>query len=112
MEFTLALTDAVEKLFDIEKNSIDGKRLRAHSKYTTDGRIFVKFVSLILYSYLSGIMSKTKLFDIYSVKELLAELSKIKYTELGKDDHIVSEITKAQKNILNAFNIDFLQLKT
>jgi len=36
-------------------------------------------------------MSKTKLFDVYSVKELLAELSKIKYTELGKDDHMVSE---------------------
>jgi len=103
--------DTVEKLFEVEKNFIDGKRLRAHSKYTADGRIFVKFISLILYSYISGIMSKTKLFDAYSVKEMLSELSKIKYTELEKNDHMISEITKSQKNILNAFNIDFPQVK-
>ena len=48
--------DSVEKLFEMEKNCMDGKRLRAHSKYNSDGRIFIKFISLIFYSYISKSM--------------------------------------------------------
>ncbi len=39
--------DIVEKMFDVEKNQLDGKRLRAHTPYNADGRVFVKFVALI-----------------------------------------------------------------
>ena len=103
--------DIVEKLFDVEKNCMDGKRIRSHSKYNADGRIFIKFISLILYSYISRTMTKSKLFDKYSVRELIAELSKIKYTSIDKESCIISEISKAQKNILKAFDIDFSAIK-
>lgn len=39
--------DCVEKLFDIFKNEMDGGRLRVHSQYNTEGRIFIKFIALI-----------------------------------------------------------------
>ena len=35
--------DIVEKMFDFEKNELDGNRMRGHSAYTTEGRFFVKF---------------------------------------------------------------------
>ncbi len=39
--------DMVEKMFDIEKNEMDTKRLRIHSEKNMNGRIFVKFIGLI-----------------------------------------------------------------
>ena len=96
--------DVVEKLFDVEKNELDGRRLRAHSQYNSDGRIFIKFIALILHSQISSIMKINKLFDRYSLKELMAELSKIRCSVFG-DEEIVSEISKTQRKILAAFQI-------
>ena len=42
--------DRVEKVFDVVKNELDGDRLRAHSQYNTEGRLFIKFIALIIYS--------------------------------------------------------------
>jgi transposase len=96
--------DTVEKLFNIEKNELDGNRLRVHSQYSSDGRIFIKFIALILYNKISCIMKKKKLFERYSLKEMMAELSKIRCTEIeGKK--MVSEISKTQRAILKAFEL-------
>lgn len=96
--------DVVEKLFDVEKSELDGRRLRAHSQYNSDGRIFIKFIALILHNQISSIMKENKLFDRYSLKELMAELSKIRYSVFGDED-IVSEISKTQRKILASFQI-------
>jgi len=88
----------------VEKNELDGRRLRAHSQYNSDGRIFIKFIALILHSQISSIMKINKLFDRYSLKELMAELSKIRCSVFG-DEEIVSEISKTQRKILAAFQI-------
>ena len=96
--------DIVEKMFDVEKNQLDGKRLRAHTPYNADGRIFVKFVALILHSYLSRVMKTTKLFEQYSVREMLAAISKIRCTTIN-EKMLTSEISKSQRNILKAFEI-------
>ena len=96
--------DIVEKMFDVEKNQLDGKRLRGHTPYNADGRIFVKFVALILHSYLSKTMKKTKLLEQYSVREMLAEISKIRCTMLH-EKMLISEISKSQRNIFKAFEI-------
>lgn len=103
--------DVVEKLFDTEKNDLDGGRLRAHSQYNCDGRIFIKFIALILHSKISTIMRERKLFDCYSVKELMAELSKIRCSVFD-ENFIVSEISKAQRNIFKAFQIEPEMLST
>lgn len=97
--------DRIEKLFDIVKNEMDGNRLRVHSQYNTDGRLFLKFIALIIYMELSKTMKEKKLFDKYSVKELLAELKKLKITTLKHNDPFLSELSKKQKTIFKAFEI-------
>jgi transposase len=99
--------DVVEKCFDDLKNQLDMKRLRMHSSATTDGRLFVQFIALIYVSALRKEMRKSDLIKHYSVRELLQEtetLTKIKYS--GKYGHILTEMTKPQREILTALNID------
>lgn len=99
--------DVVEKCFDDLKNQLDMKRLRMHSSATTDGRLFVQFIALIYVSALRKEMRKSDLIKHYTVRELLQEtetLTKIKYS--GKYGHIITEMTKPQREILTALNID------
>ena len=98
--------DVVEKCFDDLKNQIDMKRLRMHSSATVDGRLLVQFIALIYVSALRKEMRKSKLIERYTVRELLQEmdtLTKIKYS--GKYGHILTEITKSQREILEGLNI-------
>lgn len=98
--------DVVEKCFDDLKNQIDMKRLRMHSSATVDGRLFVQFIALIYVSALRKEMRKSKLIEKHTIRELLQEmdtLTKIKYS--GKYGHILTEITKPQREILEGLNI-------
>lgn len=103
--------DAIEKCFSELKNQLDMKRLRMHSAATVDGRLFVQFISLICSAALRSEMRKvkishTKLSDRYTVRELLQEmetLSKIKYS--SKYGHILTELTKPQRDILKSLDI-------
>lgn len=99
--------DIVEKCFDDLKNSLDMKRLRMHSIETVDGRLFVQFIALIFMSALRKEMRATKLIEKYTVRELLLEmdpLTKIRYA--GKYGQMLTEITKPQRDILKALNIE------
>ena len=98
--------DAVEKCFDDLKNSLDLKRLRMHTSATVDGRLFVQFIALILISAIRKEMRLSKLIEKYTVRERLQEmktLTKVKYS--GKYGHILTEVTKAQRDILKALDI-------
>ena len=98
--------DVVEKCFDDLKNQLDMKRLRMHSSATVDGRLFVQFIALIYMSALRREMRKSILIERYTVRELLQEmdtLTKVKYS--GKYGHILTEITKPQREILKDLNI-------
>jgi transposase len=99
--------DAVEKCFDDLKNQLDMKRLRIHSSPVMDGRLFVQFIALIYMSALRREMRKTGLIDKYSVHELLKEmetLTKVQYT--GKYGHIITEITKSQRLIMECLGVE------
>lgn len=99
--------DAVEKCFDDLKNQLDMKRLRMHSSGTVDGRLFVQFIALIYMSALRQAMRKSGLIKQYTVRELLQEmetLTKVKYS--GKYGHILTEMTKSQREILKNLNIE------
>ena len=88
------------------KNSLDMKRLRMHTSATVDGRLFVQFIALILISAIRKEMRLSKLVEKYTVRELLQEmktLTKVKYS--GKYGHILTEVTKAQRDILKALDI-------
>jgi transposase len=102
--------DSVEKIFDILKDEIDGDRLRIHNKYTMDGRLFLKFITLILYSEISKIMSSKNLFKKYSLREMLKELAKLKITRIKDYKPIISELSKKQRLIFEAFGISLDQI--
>lgn len=98
--------DVVEKCFDDLKNQLDMKRLRMHSSATVDGRLFVQFIALIYMSALRKEMRKSVLIEQYTVRELLEEMEtlvKIKYS--GKYGHILTEVTKQQREILSKLAI-------
>ena len=50
-------------------------------------------------------MKEKKLFNKYTVKELFAEIKKLKITHIGKNEPFLSELTKKQKNIFDSFGI-------
>ena len=58
--------DKVEKIFDNTKNELNTNRLHSHSKATTDGRLFVKFIATILYQQVTKVMKENDMFKKYS----------------------------------------------
>jgi len=97
--------DLVEKVFDSVKNEMDTKRLRTHKQESTDGKLFIKFISAILYSIIGKKMEEKDLYKILSIKELIYEMQKIKITILDDKTKNYSVLTKRQKKILEAFEI-------
>ena len=77
------------------------KRLRMHSSGTADGRLFIQFIALIYISALRKEMRKSVLIERYTVRELLEEMDTLtKITYSGKYGHILTEVTKPQREIL------------
>jgi transposase len=97
--------DYLEKTFDVLKNEFDGKRLRGHSKDVINGRLFIKFISLILYSAIANIMREKDLFKHYSIKELLYELKKLRIVEMYNGASYLTEISKRQREIFNKLEV-------
>lgn len=98
--------DVVEKCFDDLKNQLDMKRLRIHSSASMDGRLFVQFIALIFMSALRKKMRETGLIDKYTVRELLLEMETLALVHYsGKYGHILTEITKPQRQIMESLKI-------
>lgn len=98
--------DVVEKCFDDLKNQLDMKRLRMHSSAAVDGRLFIQFIALILVSALRKELRESDLIEKYTARELLQEmdtLTRVKYS--GKYRPILTEVTKPQRQILEALKI-------
>jgi len=104
--------DRIEKLFQIMKNELDGNRLRVHSKKNFEGRLFVFFISLIVYAAIDAIMRKNNLYKKYSMNEIIYELKKIKLLELPNGQKIISEFSKKQKDIFKIFDISLPEVAT
>ncbi len=99
--------DVVENSFDDLKNQLDMKRLRVQNSQTMDGRLFVQFISLIFINAIREKIRSKKELENYTVRELLEEmdtLAKIKYS--GRYGSIISEATKKQRIIMEAFSIE------
>lgn len=104
--------DYLEKTFDVLKNECDGKRLRGRTRDAIEGRLFLKFLSLILYAALGNLMRKHDLFKTYTVKELMYELKKLKRVEFYDGKSYLTEISKRQKDIFHKLEISIPHLKT
>lgn len=89
--------DGVEKCFDIIKNELSTNRLRVHSKENMDGRLFISFITLILYSWITKVMREKKLNKKYTIEEVMYEMKKLKIIELENKKKIITEISKNQR---------------
>ncbi len=99
--------DYVEKCFDDLKNQLDMKRLRIHTSSTMDGRLFVQFIASIYMSALRKKMRDSGLTEKYTVRELLLEMEtliQVRYS--GKYGHILTEVTKPQRQIMESLGVD------
>lgn len=103
--------DKVEKGFYALKTSLDGNRIRTHSETAMKGKLFVKFISMILHCYLTKKMRDTEINKKYSVKEMLLTLKKLKIHSIEKESFI-SEVTKKQKLIFEKFEIDISGIRS
>ncbi|MFZ4525926.1 MAG: IS1634 family transposase [Chlorobium sp.] len=99
--------DSVEKCFDDLNNSLDMQRLEMHRSATADGRLFIQFITLILISELRQRMRASGLIEKYTVHEFLLEmetLTKVRYS--GKQEHTLTGLTNAQREILKELDIE------
>jgi len=97
--------DIVEKGFQRLKNSLDLGRLRVHSETSMLNKVFVGFISLILLSGIHNVMVDKKLYGKLTMRKLILSLSRLKLQTIN-DVRILHPITKEQKMIFEAFNIN------
>ncbi|MGB3976220.1 MAG: IS1634 family transposase, partial [bacterium] len=97
--------DRVEKLFDTLKNELHGDRLRIQSRDAMEGRLFIAFITLILYFYLHSRLHESTLKETYSPQELLKTLNTICAVELANGQTRLTEISKKQREIFKAFHL-------
>lgn len=103
--------DVIEKGFDDLKNHIDMKRMRTHISQTTDGKLFVAFISLIALSYMMNKLSDQMKEKPMSKDSIILELEKIKTVEASAGKRLINPLTKTLKAILKPFDLDEESLK-
>jgi transposase len=97
--------DGVEKLFDTMKHGIDMKRLRVHSRKSVEGLLFIEFISLIVYSEILRVLRTTGLGKKMTVEQMFYELKKLSVIEIDDKKPMITELTRKQKDIFEAFKI-------
>jgi transposase len=103
--------DVIEKNFEQLKNQLDFQRLRTHLNKTTDGKVFIGFLALILRSYLMKKVKGYKETKNLTIEKVLLELRKIKVVTFADLSKILTPLTKLQKTILNAIGVSTEKLQ-
>lgn len=97
--------DVVEKGFDVLKNDIELMPANLRTNSSLKGYLFVSFLALILRMKLMKMMNDAKLNKKYSIEGLFTELEKIKILVLPNGEKITTEITKKQREIMDALHV-------
>jgi transposase len=79
--------------------------LRIHLNKTTDGKVFVGFLALILRCYLMKKVKGNKDTKSLTLEKVLLELRKIKTVTLADLSKVIMPLTKLQKIILSAIDV-------
>ena len=97
--------DVLEKMFETIKSELEGGRLKISSPEVMEGRLFLTYLSLILYSELSRVMNEKDLFRSYTVSEVLFELKKLRIVSLSNGKVYLTEISKKQRMLFEQFDV-------
>jgi len=98
--------DIVEKAFGNLKERLNFRRLQVSSELSLNGKLFVEFIALIYLSYVKKKMQEAKLFETWTLQDLLDELDTIELLEIPGYGRILGEITESQKNLYQALGIN------
>ena len=99
------IKDVVEKGFHRLKNCMDLGRLRVHKGERMQSKLFIGFLGLIIMSGIHKVMLEKELYDKMTMKKMIKTLEKLKIQYIN-DDRILYPVTKAQKEIFEAFNLE------
>ncbi|MBF6977597.1 hypothetical protein IU403_00380 [Aerococcaceae bacterium zg-BR22] len=81
------------------------RRLRTHGQETTEGKMFVQFLSVAVESYLREQMRGAQLDEQYTLKDLFEEIKSV-YTYIdGGGNYTVAEVTNKQAKIFECLDI-------
>ncbi|MBF6625454.1 hypothetical protein IU402_02495 [Aerococcaceae bacterium zg-BR9] len=81
------------------------RRLRTHGQETTEGKMFVQYLTVVVESYLREQMRGTKLDEKYTLKDLLEEIKSV-YTYIdGGGNYTLAEVTNKQAKIFERLGI-------
>jgi hypothetical protein len=109
--------DASEKLFRGDKSYLGDKSMRTYGGESTDSKIFVEFVALIIRNRIyNRLKDKMKTMDrrpnYMTVPAALRELEKIEMVRLTDTKyHLDHAVTATQKDILDSFGLDSQNVK-
>jgi hypothetical protein len=97
--------DVIEKGFDNLKNELDFHRLRTHLNETTEGKLFVAFLALILRTQLLNHIAALPRKGRPTGTEAILELKKIKALTFNGKGVYLAALTAKQKKILAAVGL-------
>ena len=100
--------DVVEKSFDSLKNELDMKRLHTWTGETTQGKLFVSFISLIVRSYLLNRLSDYMRNNGFTLRKILTQLDKMKCfaPNSAHSPRPLNPPTKTQREIYTSLALD------
>ncbi len=94
----------IEMSFDILKNDLEMTTPHVHSTETFRGLLFISLISLLLRMRILKALQTTGLNKVYSFERVILELQKLKIICFSDGNTMVAELTKKQKELLDAFN--------
>ena len=97
--------DAVEKLFDILKNSTPNRRLHAASDTKAKGKMFIAFIAVILHALIENKLWKQGLINSVTVNQAFDLLRKIRVGITSGGGKVLQEIPGKTRKLLENMNI-------
>jgi transposase len=98
--------DCVEKAFRAYKQNLGMHRIFTGSSKRFTNKAVVAFIALILNSHIYRVMSENKLFRNYTCSQMLRQITQLQAFLDIDDKYYLKPITKKQKEIFEAFQID------
>lgn len=99
------MKDIIEKAFSNIKDRLNMRRFLAKSEKNLDGKIFTEFVALILISHLDRKMKEAKLYENYSMPQLLDKLDVLECFEDENHKLRIGELLNKQAEIYEALGV-------
>ena len=98
--------ETAESGFDDLKNDDDLYRMRVHTEYRMDGKMFVAFIALAIKMELNRVIYSDDDLKNRSVQEVIDEMKLLRSTFIeGRRKPFHTELTKLQKTVMKTFGI-------